>query len=94
MDECKAAIEAEDMQALEAASTRWLEWDPESGDAWLFLADASAQQSDFERAAECLDRIDDSHPKCVPALLQRVEILFAKLNRPLDAVATCERILE
>ncbi len=92
--DCQAAADSKDWERLEELTTRWLAWDGTNGFAWLFLAEAAQQQEDFERTAECLARLSDNDPKCVPALLARVELLFGKLNRPLDAASTCERILK
>ena len=77
---CKAAIESEDWDTLEAKAEAMIRVAPDNGNAWLYLANASVQQEDFERAAECLKHVPDDHPMCALALLERVEMLFAKLN--------------
>ena len=91
---CTRVADAKDWKQLEQLSIQWLAWDKNNGYAWLFLAEASQQQGDFERTAECLSRLLDQDPKCVPALLERADLLFRKLNLPLEAVATCERVLK
>ncbi len=91
--ECKDAAQAKQWDRLEELASRWLKWDRQNGYAWLYLGEAAQRQGDFERTAECLNRLDDSDPKCVAALAERVDLLFAKLNRPLEAVETCKRML-
>lgn len=92
-NECRLAADDGDWEQLEDAATRWLSWDGTSTDGWLFLAEAASEQQDFERAAACLGRLEDDDPKCILALHERVNLLFEKLNQPIEAVKTCERIL-
>lgn len=89
-DECRTALKAEDWTSLEESSRRWLAWDDENGDAWLYLATAAQEQGDEELAVDCLDRLPDDHPKCVVALLQRVDLLM-KQDRVLEAEESAER---
>ena len=91
--ECEAAREASQWDALERLSSEWLEIDKTNGFAWLYQATAAEQKGDFERAVERFGMLAADHPKCLPALAQRANLLEVKLNRPLDAVETCQRIL-
>lgn len=78
---------------LDTVATGWVEWDTENADAWLFLAEAAIRKDDYARAVTCLGMLSDEDPKVIPALIERVRICFEHLNQPLEAVATCERIL-
>ncbi|MDP6553380.1 MAG: hypothetical protein QGG71_01865 [Pirellulaceae bacterium] len=91
---CAQALKDKEWDQLETCATAWLDLDKDNGFAWLYLGQAVQQKGDFERAAECLGALDDSHPRCLPALLELVEMQLAKLNRPLDAVETCHRIIK
>ncbi len=90
---CEQAMKRENWDELEANATAWLDLDNSNGFAWLFLGEAAQRKGDFERAAVCLGSLDESDPKCLPALLELVEMYLGKFNRPLDAVKTCQRII-
>ncbi len=79
---------------LEAISARWTAAQPRRGDAWIAAAEAAYGQGDVRRAADRLARVPDSDPRCVPALLQRVDMLFEQVNAPKAAAETCRRILK
>jgi len=91
--QCRTAMAEKHWDDLDAIATDWTEWDTENGYAWLFVADAATHKEDYARAAECLGMLADDDPKVVPALMERMRICFEHLNQPLEAVATCERIL-
>lgn len=91
---CRSHSQAGEWDKLQSVSERWLEWDPRNGTAWLYRAEAAQEQNRLEAAVRFLDRIPDDHPKCIAALLIRMELLFDELNRPVDAAETCRRILE
>jgi tetratricopeptide (TPR) repeat protein len=78
---------------LDKLAADWTSWDPANGPAWLFLAEAAKQKGDYQRTADCLGKLADDDPRVIPALMERMRICFEHLNQPLDAVATCERIL-
>jgi len=90
---CAAAMKAKDWQTLESLATEWLSLDSDSGNGLLYLGEAAQRRENFELTAKCLASLRDDDPKCVGALTELVELQLAKLNRPLDAVETCQRIL-
>ncbi len=92
--DCERAMKAEKWAELETYATTWLDLDKKNGFAWLYLGEAAQRQGDYELAAECLGSLDESDPKCIPALLELVEMHFGKFNRPLEAVKICNRIIE
>jgi tetratricopeptide (TPR) repeat protein len=91
--ECRLAYERQDWSALESAARRWTESDADRVDAWLYLAEAANRRGDYAQAAKHLERIPASAPGAVNALIGLMDLQFGPLNRPLDGVATCERIL-
>jgi tetratricopeptide (TPR) repeat protein len=91
--DCKAAKKAGDWKSLDEVSRQWLAFDEQSGDAWLYLAVAAQEQKDIALAADCLDRVPVDHPKRVPALTARIELLL-DLNRPLEAEEACREVLK
>ena len=90
---CRAAVAAEDWQTLRSAASRWADWDPENGDAWVFLAEAGVQSGQAEQAAEALGRVRDDYTGVLPALAIRGDLLFSDLNRVYEAVETWQRML-
>lgn len=91
--ECKSAASAKDWETLGNLAESWSAWDPESGDAWLYSAQAAQETGRLRAAVDFVDRVPDGDPRCVGALLQRVELLFRDLNEPREAAETCQRIL-
>lgn len=91
---CAAASRAQDWARLDEVATAWSNWDPDSGDAWFFQAEAALNRKDPERAAQCFARVPLSHSSGTVALDRRTALLFGALNRPFDAVQACERVLQ
>jgi tetratricopeptide (TPR) repeat protein len=79
---------------LEAQSRRWIHLAPQSGEAWVFLAEALQQQRKFEQAAACFEQVPAAAPEAESALLAKVDLEFGPLNRPRDGARTCELILQ
>lgn len=90
---CVRAVEEKSWEQLEAIALRWTEWEPSNGDGWVYLAEASVQLGEVERAADALGRVSNSYHGALEALALRGELLFADLNRPLEAVETWQRML-
>ena len=91
---CRAARQAKQWPELAQVSAEWCDWDPNDGSAWLFAAEAAQATQDWQREADCLGRVPDADPRVVLGLMERMRLLFEELNRPLEAVDTCERILK
>ena len=94
LSQCREARSADKWPELRRVSEQWSVWDPSSVDAKLFEADADTHLQDFASAARCLSAIPDSHSKVLPSLVALSAMQFGPLNKPLDGVATCERILD
>lgn len=94
LSQCRGTRDGQNWLELREISQRWSAWDPSNVDARLFQADAANHLQEYELVAECLSAIPDSHPKCLPSLVALSTLQFGPLNRPLDGVQTCERILK
>lgn len=91
--DCKKALASGNAQQLEATARSWLRWQPQSGLAWLYLAEAAQRQGDLARTADCLGRLPESDPKLLAALAEKSMLEFGVLNRPWEGVRTCRRLL-
>lgn len=91
---CSRAQRIRNWAELQRLAEGWCRWQPKSADAWLFRADAAQQQGDFAAAADYLAAVPEADPKALPALVALSTLQFGPLNRPLDGVQTCERILK
>lgn len=92
--QCRKLRDKHDWLKLAALAERWAKSDPQHSNAWLYLAEAAQQRGDFSAAAEYLTKIPEADPKALPALVTLSALQFGPLNRPLDGVQTCERILK
>jgi tetratricopeptide (TPR) repeat protein len=93
-DGCRAAVDARDWKSLESLARAWLQWDDDANDGRVFLAEALVQRSDMNGAVETLAKVDESYQGALEAMKVRAEILLADLNRPYEAVAIYERMLQ
>ena len=91
--ECRLSRDKGDWAAVARLAAIWADVRPHDADPWIFLAQAAESQGSLQRAAEYLDKLPNIDPKTIPALLERVDLLFGDLGQPLEAAKTCERIL-
>lgn len=92
-DECRTALEAKDWERLERVASQWTWWQSGKAAPWGYAAQAAHERGADERAAAYLDRVPDRDPKAPRLLMERSNLLFGPLNRPIDGAATCERAL-
>lgn len=90
---CVTATTEEQWERLGLIATKWLEWDPSSNDAHVYLAESEFQAGRLEEAAELLGKVTDDYHGAVAALILRGEILYEDLHRPYEAEQTWQRIL-
>jgi len=93
LSRCKSAQKEEQWLDLRIISAQWSAWDSSSVDAILYAADAEMHLEDFESAVKYLWAIPDSDPRALSSLVALSKMQFGLINRPLDGVRTCERIL-
>lgn len=79
---------------LEKLAREWKQWDSESEEGLLFLADARLKQGDAVTAQELLLQISDSSDKVLPSLLLASDLQLGAANRPLAAPETLQRVLK
>jgi tetratricopeptide (TPR) repeat protein len=90
--DCRAAVLAGDWPQLEERALAWSQVEPQAATPWMFAAEAAQRQEQWPRAVEYLARVPESDPRIMEARLTRSDQLSKKLNRPLEAVADCQRI--
>jgi tetratricopeptide (TPR) repeat protein len=91
--ECREALRDEQWQRLEDVALRWTWWQAGKAAPWGYAAQAAHELGADERAAAYLDRVPDRDPKSTRLLMERSNLLFGPLNRPLEGAAVCERAL-
>ena len=90
---CLTAKAAKDWDDMEQQACSWSQVAPDSAAPFVYAAEAALAADAMDRAAGYLDQVPDHDPAAVAVLLERVDMLFADLAEPLDAAATCQRIL-
>jgi uncharacterized protein HemY len=93
-DACLAARRASDWGEAERLAVTWASYEPMSADPLILAAEAAMQRNNFGAAGDYLDLLPDDDPKTIPALLQRVDLMFGQLSRPFEALRTLERLLK
>ncbi len=91
---CRDAKDRGDWNELAAVSEKWTAWQPDAGQAWVFRALAAQESGDLPASAEFLEQIPDDFEGAIAARLELSTLYFEPLNRPIDGVRVCERILD
>src|SRR5205814_966370 len=92
-EQCLEAREAEDWHILREAAKNWAAWDPAAGRAWWYAAEAAQQLDDLDDLALCLGNVPKSDPKVLFALVEKANLEWTALNRPLQALETSQQVL-
>ncbi len=92
-NECRAALDSKDWERLERVASQWAWWQSGKAAPWGYAAQAAHERGADERAVVYLDRVPDRDPKAPRLLIERSNLLFGPLNRPMEGAATCERAL-
>jgi tetratricopeptide (TPR) repeat protein len=90
---CLGARQVRNWAETEQLAIEWAALEPLLADPLIIAAQAAMERGNFGAAGDYLDALPDDDPKTVPALLQRVDLMFGQLSRPAEAVRTLERIL-
>ena len=90
---CETARQAEDWHSLSSAAKSWGAWDPAAGRAWWFAAEAAQELDDLEDLADCLGKIPDSDPKALFARVEKANLEWTALNRPLAALESSRQVV-
>ncbi len=91
--QCEAARLAEDWRFEREIAGKWAEWDPNAARAWWFAAEAAQELEDFEDLAFCLGHVPRSDPKSLIALVEKANLEWTALNRPMVAIQTSQQVL-
>ena len=91
--ECREALQSKDWKRLESVAGRWTWWQANKAAPWGYAAQAAHELGADDRAAAYLERVPDRDPKAPRMLMERSNLLFGPLNRPLEGAAACERAL-
>lgn len=93
-NQCRTAKDRGDWNTLAVVSEKWAVWEPDSGQAWVMRALAAQESGDLPASAEFLEQIPDHYEGAIAARLELSTLYFEPLNRPVDGVRICERILD
>jgi tetratricopeptide (TPR) repeat protein len=74
-------------------SLQWAAWDPTSGPPWWNAAEAAQELDDLEELARCLGQIPESDPKALFGYVEKANLEWTALNRPLEAMQTSQQII-
>ncbi len=91
--QCEAARIAEDWRFERQIAGQWAAWDPDAGRAWWYAAEAAQNLEDYEDLADCLGQVPKSDPKALIALVEKANLEWTALNRPMSAIQTSQQIL-
>jgi tetratricopeptide (TPR) repeat protein len=92
-ESCMAARQVRNWGEAERLAIEWATFDPEAADPLIIAAEAAMERGNYAAAGDYLELLPDNDPKTIPALLQRVDLMFGQLSRPDEAVRTLDRIL-
>lgn len=90
---CRVAKAEKRWADLQSLALRWSSWNPNSGAAWVYLADAVQHQDRFVEAAEYLSRVPEGSLEELPSRLVRCKILMGPANQPFAGEQACLELL-
>lgn len=91
---CKELRENESWPKLVECASEWSKTTEIPDEAILFLAEAEFELGSPVRAIEYLLSVPEESSRCFPALIAACDLQFGELNRPMDGVATLERMIK
>lgn len=90
---CERAQRQQAWPALQENAAAWARWQPGNAQPWRYAAEAARRQGQASRAADYLKQVPAEATDAVAAMLDLSDLQFNDLNRPLEAEATCRKIL-
>ncbi len=90
---CETSRGQKDWRSERTIAERWVAWDPETDRGWWYAAEAAQNLNDLPGMARYLGSVPRSDPKALLAYVEKVNLEWTALNKPLDAVKTSELIL-
>ena len=91
---CRELSESKNWPELARLAGRWSRSEPHVAEPWLYLAESAEQQGEWENVVASLERVPQSDPRRIGALVRKAAVEFEQLNRPWSGVKTCDEILE
>ena len=91
---CRSARQDRDWKRLRDVADQWTSWDPSESKGWWAAAEAAQEQDEFEEMAACLGKIPETDPNIAFALAEKANLEWAALNRPVEALATSEKVIK
>ena len=91
--DCLGARQVRDWARTEELAFEWAHLEPTLADPLIIAAESAMALGNYGAAGDYLEVLPDNDPKTVPALLQRVDLMFGQLSRPSEAVRTLDRVL-
>lgn len=93
-DGCQQAKREQRWDALADMAGHWAQLQPQNEIPWLYLAEAAEAHGNYQAVADSLGKLPGRGPRTIQGLLFRADVLFRQLSKPLEAEATCQRILQ
>jgi tetratricopeptide (TPR) repeat protein len=90
---CRRLREKKNWKELARVAERWSRASPHQADPWLFRAEAAHQLNDLSAEVGYLSRMPDGDRRAAATLLGKGRLEEETLNRPWDALRTCDRVL-
>jgi len=91
---CEIARDQEDWRLLRETAEQWASWTPADGTAWWYAAEAAQEIDDIEDLAFCLGKVPASDSKYLMALVEKANLEWTTLNRPLDGLETSRKVID
>lgn len=90
---CDAARLARDWRSQREIAGEWAAWNPQNGAAWWYAAEAAQKLDDLEDLANCLANVPASDANALLAAVEKANLEWTALNRPLEALQTSLKVL-
>jgi len=90
---CEEARRNEDWRSEREIAKSWAAWDPAANDPWWRAAEAAQELEDPEDVAFCLGHVQENDPKFLFAFVEKANLEWTVLNRPLEALETSQLII-
>lgn len=90
----ETAAAGHDWPIAVAAAEKWAEFEPDSVDAWLAVAEANRRVGQFDLTAAALGKLPNDDPRTLTSLALRGDLLLSELRQPQAAIKNWQRMLE
>ncbi len=90
---CQTAQRQKDWRYLRQTAEQWVAWDSAASEALWFAAEAAQETEDMEGLATFLGQIPETDQRQLIAMVEKANLEWTVLNRPLDALATSQSVL-